>query len=153
NLGGGQNTKLRSGRVARRQRQKRMSGGGRGHGRQWAQTLPVARPKENPARGSGASADLSKPRMQESFVMNKPTLQAVDLESPTDIPAPNPFDPANLRLDQSYTENVGVKKLITNIPVKKPNKQTFFRIHPGEEWRDNFPMIDFKDEGEEYIVA
>jgi hypothetical protein len=72
--------------------------------------------------------------------MNKPTLQAVDLESSTDIPVSNPFDPANLRLDQSYTETVGVKKLITTIPVRKPNKQVFFRIHPGEEWRDNFPM-------------
>jgi hypothetical protein len=91
--------------------------------------------------------------MQEFFVMNKPTLQAVDQESPNNTPAPNPFDPANLRLDQSYTETVGVKKLITTIPVKKPNKQTFFRIHPGAEWRDNFPIIDLKDDGEEYIVA
>jgi hypothetical protein len=85
--------------------------------------------------------------------MNNRTLQAVDLESPSDTPAPNPFDPANLRLNQSYTETVGVKKLITNIPVKKPNKQTFFRIHPGEEWRAKFPIIDLKDEGEEYIVT
>jgi hypothetical protein len=78
--------------------------------------------------------------------MNKPTLQAVDLGSPANTPAPNPFDPTNLRLDQNYAETVGVKKLITTIPVKKPNKQTFFR-------RDNFPIIDLKDDGEEYIVA
>ena len=55
--------------------------------------------------------------------MNNRTLQAVDLESPSDTPAPNPFDPANLRLDQSYTETVGVKKLITTIPVKKPSQK------------------------------
>jgi hypothetical protein len=85
--------------------------------------------------------------------MTKPTIQGVNQESPADTPASNPFDPANLRLDQNYTETVGVKKSITTIPVKKPNKQTFFRIHPGEEWRDNFPIIDLKDDGEEYIVA
>jgi hypothetical protein len=91
--------------------------------------------------------------MQELFAMNKPTLQAVHQESQTNTPAPNPFDPANLRLDQSYTETVGVNKLITTIPVRRPNKQTFFRVHPGGEWRDNFPIIDLKDDREEYIVA
>jgi hypothetical protein len=91
--------------------------------------------------------------MQEVFTMTKPTLQEGNQECPANTPAPNPFDPTNLRLDQNYAETVGVKKLITTIPVKKPNKQTFFRIHSGEEWRDNFPIIDLKDDGEEYIVA
>jgi hypothetical protein len=85
--------------------------------------------------------------------MNKPNLQAVDLQSPTDTSAPNPFDPANLRLNQNYAETVGVKKLITTIPVKKPGRHQFFRIRPGPEWRDSFPIIELKDDQEEYIVA
>jgi hypothetical protein len=34
----------------------------------------------------------------------------------------DPFDPAALRLDQSFTDTVGVKKLLTTIPVRKPGK-------------------------------
>jgi hypothetical protein len=66
---------------------------------------------------------------------------------------PDPFAPENLRLDQSYVEAAGVQKLLTTIPVKKPNRHAFFRIRPGAEWRDNFPIIELKDDQEEYIVA
>ena len=46
-------------------------------------------------------------------------------------PPPDPFDPANLRLSQSFTDMAGVKKLLTNVPVKKPNPQKFVRDHPN----------------------
>jgi hypothetical protein len=65
----------------------------------------------------------------------------------------DPFAPENLRLDQKFTETVAVKKLLTTIPVKKPNRQTFFRVHPDSKYRDVFPVIDLKDDREEYIVV
>ena len=43
---------------------------------------------------------------------------------------PDPFDLANLRLDQSFVETAGVKKLLTTVPVRKPNPQDFVRVHP-----------------------
>jgi predicted DNA-binding transcriptional regulator AlpA len=51
----------------------------------------------------------------------------------TNQTGPNPFDPAALRLDQSYADTVGVKKLLTTVPVRKPNRQDFVRVHadPG----------------------
>ena len=33
----------------------------------------------------------------------------------------DPFDPAALRLSQDYTATVGVKKLLTRVPVRKPS--------------------------------
>jgi hypothetical protein len=66
---------------------------------------------------------------------------------------PDPFDPANLRLDQSFTETVPVKKLLTTIPVRRPSKQSFFRVHPDPAYRGVFPVIDLKDDQEEYLVA
>jgi hypothetical protein len=66
---------------------------------------------------------------------------------------PDPFAPENLRLDQSFTETVGVKKLLTTIPVRKPGKQDFFRVHPDPAYRDSFPIIDLKNDREEYIVV
>jgi hypothetical protein len=47
---------------------------------------------------------------------------------PTGSSASNPFDPASL--DQNYAERVGVKKLLTTVPVRKPNRQDFVRVHP-----------------------
>ena len=65
---------------------------------------------------------------------------------------PDPFDPTNLRLSQSFVETAGVKKLLTTIPVRRPSPQEFVRVHPSAEYRENFPIIELKDE-REYIVT
>ena len=66
---------------------------------------------------------------------------------------PDPFNPTNLRLSQSFVETAGVKKLLTTIPVRKPSAQDFVRVHPDPAYRENFPIIELKDEREEYIVV
>src|SRR5262249_50214685 len=83
--------------------------------------------------------------------MNKSTFQPVDPE--TENTAPDPFAPENLRLGQNFTETVGVKKLLKTIPVRKSGPQDFVRVHPSPEYRENFPIIEVKDEREQYIVA
>jgi hypothetical protein len=91
----------------------------------------------------------------------KPVLldPAVDLEvDPTTNPAaaapaaPDPFDIASLRLNPSFLETAGVKKLITTVPVRRPGPQDFCRVHPAAEYRENFAMVDLKDDREEYLV-
>ena len=86
---------------------------------------------------------------------SKPNVHAVDTEPQAETPAtpPDPFDPANLRLSQSFVETAGVKKLRLTIPVRKPGAQDFIRVHPDETYREDFPMIELKDEREEYIVT
>ena len=66
---------------------------------------------------------------------------------------PDPFNPTNLRLSQSFVETAGVKKLLTTVPVRKPSRQDFVRVHPDPAYRENFPIIELKDEREEYIVV
>ena len=66
---------------------------------------------------------------------------------------PDPFNPTNLRLSQSFVETAGVKKLLTTIPVRKPSPQDFVRVHPDPAYRENFPIIELKDDREEYIVV
>src|SRR5262245_12472880 len=83
----------------------------------------------------------------------EPKIQAVTPDQFDRAEIPDPFDPENLRLDQAFTEQVAVKKLLTTIPVRKPNKQTYFRVHPSDKYRNLFPMIDLKDDREEYIVV
>ena len=68
--------------------------------------------------------------------------------------APNPFDPAALRLDQSYADTVGVKKLLTTVPVRKPNRQDFVRVHPDPAFRlTPAAIIEVKEDREVYLVT
>ena len=96
---------------------------------------------------------------------NKPTLQPIDpaaqseptreMEPTNSATAamPDPFAPENLRLSQSFNEMVGVKKILTTVPVRKPGAQDFVRVRLGPEYRENFPIIDLKDDREEFVVT
>jgi hypothetical protein len=87
--------------------------------------------------------------------MSNPEFKAVDQNFDRNIPAAihDPFAPENLRLGQSFTETVGVRKLLTTVPVRKPGTQDWVRVRPEAEFRENFPLIELKDEREEYVVA
>ena len=68
--------------------------------------------------------------------------------------APDPFDPAALRLDQSFADTVGVKKLLTTVPVRKPNRQDFVRVHPDPTYRlTPAAIIELKEDREVYLVT
>jgi hypothetical protein len=68
--------------------------------------------------------------------------------------APNPFNPAALRLDQSYADTVGVKKLLNTVPVRKPNRQDFVRVHPDPAFRlTHAAIIEVKEDREVFLVT
>ena len=81
-------------------------------------------------------------------MIDKPALHAVGQDPP-----PDPFNLDNLRLSQSFVETACVKKLLTTVPVHKPNPQDFVRVHPSPDYRMSAPVIELKDDREEYIVA
>jgi hypothetical protein len=66
--------------------------------------------------------------------------------------SPNPFDPAKYRIDPSSVGNVGIKKQITTIPIRKPGPQTFVRVHPDPAYRLDAYVISLKEENEFYLV-
>jgi hypothetical protein len=65
----------------------------------------------------------------------------------------DPFDPVNLRLDQAALTRGAAKKLLTTVPVRKPNRQDFFRTHPSHEYRLTAAFIELKEDRETYLVA
>src|SRR6516162_7750119 len=74
----------------------------------------------------------------------------------TDVPPSpfDPFDPANLRLDPEYLKTGGVKKLLTTVPVRKPNKQDFVRVHPDSDYRlCGVAIIELREDRETYLVV
>ena len=64
----------------------------------------------------------------------------------------DPFDPARLRLTQAFDELVGVKKAITTVPVRRPDRQWFVRVHSEEAWRLPTSVLELKEERETYLV-
>ena len=80
-------------------------------------------------------------------------IEAVPTGNANAQPEPDPFDLANLRLDQSFVELAGVKKLLTTVPVRKPNPQSFVRVHPDTAYRSPLAVIDLKEDYHEmYLV-
>ncbi len=70
----------------------------------------------------------------------------------TDEQKQDPFDPAHLRLSQNFIKNWAVKKHFTVIPVRKPGKQEFIRVQPDPEFALQTALLEFKEEGETYLV-
>ena len=65
----------------------------------------------------------------------------------------NKFDPSSLRLSQNFSEYGGVKKLLTNIPVRKPLKQDFVRVCRDPAFRLETMVLELKEDNETYLVA
>jgi hypothetical protein len=64
----------------------------------------------------------------------------------------NMFDPQRLRLSQNFAGSVGVKKRTTVVQVRKPGKQEFIRVHPSRDYCVETAILEFKEEGETYLV-
>jgi hypothetical protein len=59
----------------------------------------------------------------------------------------------SLRLPTNYGATLGVQKLLTTVPVGKPNKSTFFRVKQSEELAFNTFILENKVTRETYIVV
>src|SRR5262245_35849384 len=81
----------------------------------------------------------------------KPKLQSIDPQTEA-AAIPDPFDIASLRLNPSFLETAGVKKLLTTVPARRPNPQDFVRVHPDPAYRENFALIELKDDREDFLV-
>jgi hypothetical protein len=70
-------------------------------------------------------------------------------------PTPSPFDNLSaLRLDQNFADTVGVKKLLTSVSVRKPNRQEFVRVHQDPSYRlTPAAIIELKEDREVYLVV
>jgi hypothetical protein len=77
---------------------------------------------------------------------------APDMLEPDPPIAPDPFDPASLRLDPG-AELIAVKKVIVQVLVRKPKSQEWVRVRPGVDWRIDTGLIELKEERETYLLA
>jgi len=63
------------------------------------------------------------------------------------------FDLDSLRLKQDFSETLGIQKVLSHVPVRKPNKQNFIRVHPGKDYRMDVGVVEMKEERETFLVT
>jgi len=63
------------------------------------------------------------------------------------------FDLDSLRLKQDFSETLGIQRVLTHVPVRKPNKSNFIRVHPSEDYRMEIGIVELKEEREIYLVT
>ena len=76
--------------------------------------------------------------------------------APTPQPSPpDPFDLGSLRLGSDYAAGLGVRRVISTIPVKKPSKDEWFRRRPGEAWMLTTAVLEVEKgvERSTYLLA
>jgi hypothetical protein len=78
---------------------------------------------------------------------DRPILPTGDTGAPADI-----FSNLNaLRLSQDFASAVGVKRALLTIPVKKPTREWWIRVHPQN--RLETAVLELKEDREVYLVA
>jgi hypothetical protein len=61
----------------------------------------------------------------------------------------DPFDPANLRISSA---EIPTERVITTVPVRRPKRDEFFRVNPGEDYTMDAWVIDRDEDQETYLI-
>ena len=116
-------------------------------------------PRDTAGRGEDANEGVessSAPLMNPGGVPSVPDAVAKTNFTPPKPPAaeepqkekegdemPDPFDPDRLRLSQDFGANLGVRKVLLTVPVRKPSRECWVRTHPDERYRLNTLLLVF----------
>jgi len=76
------------------------------------------------------------------------TRNVMEGTQPSDI-----WSPEALRIDQSVLNTGAAKKLLTTVPVRKPNKQDFVRVNQNPAYRLTVGLIELKENRETFLVV
>lgn len=105
-------------------------------------TSRINKHQEQPASNGEANGNGKLPYDRASLGPFDPTASV-----------PDPFDPVSLRLSQDFAADLGVKKALLTVPVKKPSKEWWVQVHPDESYRLVTAVLELKEDREVYLVA
>ena len=89
----------------------------------------------------------------ENLPKNNPEEPSTNCSKNNNKETPDPFDVEALRLSQDFEKDLGVNKALLTVPVRKPDKTWFVRVHPDEEYRLQTAVLELKEERETYLIA
>ncbi len=107
-----------------------------------------------PDTESGASRTVmsiaaAKPRPED----NRPAGPTIAEKAAAVVADVSPFDPARFAIRHSPGETSSVVRKIMSVPVRKPNKHEYFRVHPDPAFQiGHVATIDLKIERETYLI-
>lgn len=67
--------------------------------------------------------------------------------------ANDPFNLAALKINMAFKEEANVRKILNVLPVRRPKKQEWIRVHPDVAYRGDFAVIKLEADGEYFLVA
>lgn len=82
-----------------------------------------------------------------------PTMPEADYQAPADVspngaesaePVVDPFDTERLR--SASLENIGVEKVLLSLPVRRPGRNEFFRVHPDPAMTVDWYVLERDDD-------
>jgi hypothetical protein len=101
------------------------------------------------SNGQDTAEDRSTPA--DRMTGQSEALKGQSAAPPPDTP-PDPFNPAALRLSQDFASSIGVKKVLTTVPCRKPNRHEFVRVRFGEDWRLETGVFEDRINRDVYLV-
>jgi hypothetical protein len=91
----------------------------------------------------------SKSEVQKMTALTNSTNGAAPV-NPSTAPV---LDLDQFRLPQDFADIIGVAKILTKIPVRKPDRQAFIRVHPDPAYQLQTSLLELKDEREFYLLG
>ncbi len=89
-------------------------------------------------------------KQEESKVDDTPHNDQIGAQGPLVEEDDSGFDLDSIRLTQHFGGQIGVKKLLTTVPLRKPNRTQFFRTHP--DYRMDVMLLRHDETNELYVV-
>jgi hypothetical protein len=66
----------------------------------------------------------------------------------------DPFaDLSAFRISQDFAAELGVEKMLLKVPVRRPNRQEFFRVHPGQDYALDTALIELSEDREWFLAG
>lgn len=117
-------------------------------------TMATSDPSPTPPDDAAVPEQVATPEPSPEPTQPEPPA-APTTPPPARPEPPDPFDPAALRLGADYAEGLGVRKVITLVPNRKPNKSEWFQVRPGDAWRLQTAVLELERgiERSTYLVA
>lgn len=90
--------------------------------------------------------------MDQTNMINKEENEMSTKENMVEAPTTKKFDLEKYKLSQNFSEQIGVKKELLTIPVRKPNRQDFIMVNPDPNYQNQVAVLELKDDRETYLV-
>jgi hypothetical protein len=114
------------------------------------QGLAPERPSSASSTGDGG-ANMTPPA---NLANGQPVEQSPTPEGPSSVPSigGDLFDLTKLKLSQDFAADLGVKKILLTVPVRRPDKQAFIRVHPDAAYSLETAVLVSDEDRETYLV-